>query len=154
MRSISSRGAVSSEPMSIPGGSLANARDEPSTASKNIGPIWPPAIGVYSLRRLRGLKNSQAQGERMNTANRWSVLVVGCVVWMSAGRAGAQDWPQWRGPNRDGKAAGFTAPADWPKELTQKWKVTVGDGVATPALVGERLYVFSRQEGNEITRCL
>ena len=90
----------------------------------------------------------------MNTANRWSVLVVGCVVWMSAGRAGAQDWPQWRGPNRDGKAAGFTAPADWPKELTQKWKVTVGDGVATPALVGERLYVFSRQEGNEITRCL
>src|SRR3954451_13049468 len=66
----------------------------------------------------------------------------------------AQDWPQWRGQNRDGKAAGFTAPATWPKELTQKWKVSVGDGVATPALVGDKLYVFSRQEGNEVLRCM
>jgi len=30
----------------------------------------------------------------------------------------------------------------------------VGEGVATPALVGDRLYVFSRQEGNEILRCM
>jgi outer membrane protein assembly factor BamB len=64
------------------------------------------------------------------------------------------DWPQWRGPQRDAKAIGFTAPAVWPKELTKKWQVTVGDGVATPALVGQRLYVYSRQDGNEILRCL
>jgi outer membrane protein assembly factor BamB len=32
--------------------------------------------------------------------------------------------------------------------------VTVGDGVATPALVGDKLFVFARQDGNEITRCL
>jgi outer membrane protein assembly factor BamB len=38
--------------------------------------------------------------------------------------------------------------------LTQKWKVTVGEGVATPALVSDKLYVFSRQEGSEIVRCL
>src|SRR5262249_44599096 len=42
----------------------------------------------------------------------------------------------------------------WPKELTQKWKVSVGEGVATPALVGDKLYVFGRQGGNEIIRCL
>lgn len=66
----------------------------------------------------------------------------------------AQDWPQWRGPNRDGKAPEFKAPKTWPKELKQQWKVLVGEGVATPALVGDRLYVFSRQDGNEITRCL
>jgi outer membrane protein assembly factor BamB len=66
----------------------------------------------------------------------------------------AQDWPQWRGPNRDAKATGFVAPKEWPKELTQKWKVTVGDGVATPALVGDKLYVFSREGGSEIVRCL
>ena len=66
----------------------------------------------------------------------------------------AQDWPQWRGPNRDAKAADFKAPKTWPKELTEKWKVTVGEGVATPALVGDKLFVFSRQDGNEITRCL
>src|SRR5262249_29704555 len=70
------------------------------------------------------------------------------------GTAGAQDWPQWRGPNRDAKATGFTAPTTWPKEPTRKWQVKVGDGVATPALVGDKLYVFSRQEGNEGIRCL
>jgi len=64
------------------------------------------------------------------------------------------DWPQWRGPNRDAKVTGFRAPETWPKELTQKWKVVVGDGVATPALVGDKLYVFTREEGNEIIRCL
>ena len=52
------------------------------------------------------------------------------------------------------KQPDFKAPKTWPKELTQKWKVTVGEGVATPALVGDKLYVFSREEGNEITRCL
>lgn len=66
----------------------------------------------------------------------------------------AADWPQWRGPNRDGRASDFKAPAKWPDALTQKWKVTVGDGVATPALVGDKLYVFSREGGAEVTRCL
>jgi len=66
----------------------------------------------------------------------------------------AADWPQWRGPNRDAKVTGFAAPASWPKELTKKWSVTVGDGVATPALVGERLYAFARQGNEEVTTCL
>jgi outer membrane protein assembly factor BamB len=75
---------------------------------------------------------------------------------MLLGAAGlfAQDWPQWRGPHRDGKAADFKAPATWPKELTKKWKVPVGEGVATPALVGDKLYVFVRQDGKEVLRCL
>jgi outer membrane protein assembly factor BamB len=80
--------------------------------------------------------------------------LLGGVLLLGASGAGAQDWPQWRGPNRDARAIGFKAPAAWPKELTQKWKVTVGQGVATPALVGDRLYVFTNQGGNEITRCL
>ena len=55
-------------------------------------------------------------------------LSAGCCLW-------AQDWPQWRGPNRDAKASGFNAPKTWPKELTQKWKTSVGSGDATPAPV-------------------
>jgi outer membrane protein assembly factor BamB len=66
----------------------------------------------------------------------------------------AEDWPQWLGLHRDARVSGFAAPKAWPKELAQKWKVTVGDGVATPALVGDRLYVFGRQDGEEVTRCL
>jgi outer membrane protein assembly factor BamB len=72
---------------------------------------------------------------------------------LAVAHVSAADWPQWRGPNRDGKAD-FKAPASWPKELTKKWQVTVGNGVSTPALVGGKLYVFSRENGKEIARCL
>lgn len=81
-------------------------------------------------------------------------LVAGFALLLIASRADAQDWPQWRGANRDAKAAGFTAPQTWPKELTRKWKVTVGEGAAAPSLVGDRLFVFARQEGKEVIQCL
>src|SRR5204863_1982407 len=90
----------------------------------------------------------------MKQLNRIVALVFGGVIVFSASGALAQDWPQWRGSNREARATAFTAPASWPKQLTQKWKITVGEGDATPALVDGRLYVFARQEGNEITRCL
>jgi len=66
----------------------------------------------------------------------------------------AADWPQWRGPNRDGAIAGFTEPAAWPESLTQRWKVEVGLGYATPLVVGDRIYMFSRQGENEVMSAL
>jgi hypothetical protein len=66
----------------------------------------------------------------------------------------ADDWPQWRGPHRDGKVAGFKAPEKWPEQLTQKWKVIVGVGDSTPALVGDKLYTFGRQDADEVIQCL
>ncbi len=90
----------------------------------------------------------------MKNLNRTKVLVLSCIASTVASCALAQDWPQWRGPNRDAKASDFKAPKTWPKDLAQKWKVPVGEGVATPALVGDKLFVFARQEGNEIIRCL
>jgi len=64
------------------------------------------------------------------------------------------DWPQWRGPNRDAKVTGFTVPATWPKALVKKWNVTVGEAVASPVLVGDRVFVFTRQDGDEVVTCL
>ncbi len=90
----------------------------------------------------------------MKKMNQSIAGIVGCVILISATCVFAQDWPQWRGPNRDGKVTGFTAPQTWPKELTQKWKTTVGSGDATPALVGDKLYVFARQGEDEVTLCL
>jgi outer membrane protein assembly factor BamB len=80
--------------------------------------------------------------------------VVACVVLIGASCVFAQDWPQWRGPNRDGKAAGFTVPQTWPKELAQKWQTKVGAGDSTPALVGGKLYVFTRRGADEVISCL
>jgi outer membrane protein assembly factor BamB len=72
-------------------------------------------------------------------------------------RAGGQaslDWPQWRGPNRDGSVLGFAAPAIWPDELTARWKTEVGLGYATPLVVGSRIYMFSRQGDDEVMSAL
>lgn len=90
----------------------------------------------------------------MKPTNLLMTFSLGATLLSLAALASAQDWPQWRGANRDGKAAGFEAPKTWPSELKQGWKVPVGAGDASPALVGDRVYVFSRDAGNEVTRCL
>jgi outer membrane protein assembly factor BamB len=66
----------------------------------------------------------------------------------------SQDWPQWRGLNRDGKITGFKVPASWPADLKQEWKVTVGFGDATPVLSGDKIYLNTRQSDQEIVLCL
>ncbi len=90
----------------------------------------------------------------MKHATRAIAMVIAGLLLLCATCALAQDWPQWRGIHRDGKVAGFTAPATWPKAFTQKWQVNVGASDSTPALVGDKLYVFARQVDNEVTLCL
>jgi outer membrane protein assembly factor BamB len=70
-----------------------------------------------------------------------------------ATQARVEGWPQWRGPNRDG-AASFSAPAAWPEQLQQQWKVEVGAGYAAPITSGDRVYAFSRQNDDEVMRAL
>lgn len=81
-------------------------------------------------------------------------IMLAAILIGGASQTLAQDWPQWRGPNRDGKVSGHAAPQEWPAELTQKWKVPVGSGDSTPALVGDRLYVYARQGDAQVVRCL
>ncbi len=90
----------------------------------------------------------------MRNPSRWIVVVAVCVLLMSTCCVFAQDWPQWRGVNRDGHVEGFIAPQQLPVTLTQKWQTTVGTGNATPALVGDKLYLSTRQGGDEVTLCL
>ncbi len=78
-----------------------------------------------------------------------TVLLVGFTAVNQAQRA-AGDVTQWRGANRDGVIAGFTEPAVWPEQLTQRWKIEVGLGYATPLVVGDRVYLFSRQGDDEV----
>jgi len=76
---------------------------------------------------------------------RLSVLasVLACLGWSLCDHAGAADWPQWRGPNRDGVSTekGWTTqwPAKGPKVL---WKAKVYTGMSSCAIVGNRLYTM------------
>ncbi|MGA2175181.1 MAG: PQQ-binding-like beta-propeller repeat protein [Verrucomicrobiota bacterium] len=90
----------------------------------------------------------------MKNATRFVLFSSTLALLLTALSAPAQDWPQWRGPNRDDKVSGFTPPKTWPQQFNQKWKVTVGKSDASPALVGGKLFVFSRQEDDEVIQCL
>ena len=76
----------------------------------------------------------------------FSSLVLG-----AAGRfAFAQDWPQWRGPNRDGAAIPSKTPTAWPEKLRQVWSVKVGEGHSSPVVSGTRVFQFARAGSNEV----
>ncbi len=92
----------------------------------------------------------------MRTLLRWAfgiALLAGLTSAVAAQNAGS-DWPQWRGPRRDGTLMAFTPPKAWPDALTQRWKITIGEGYATPIVVGNRVYQFSRQGENEMLRAI
>jgi outer membrane protein assembly factor BamB len=63
--------------------------------------------------------------------------------------ASAADWPQWRGPNRDGHAGTHTAVAV-PAELKPVWKVAVGGGHSAPVVADGKL-VFLDENGTSET---
>jgi outer membrane protein assembly factor BamB len=78
-------------------------------------------------------------------------LIVLAFVLMAAW---ADDWPQWRGPHRDGIAAGFVEPKAWPEKLTLKWKVTVGEGHSSPIVAAGAIYTHTRQGDREVVTAL
>ena len=82
------------------------------------------------------------------------VCTAAVVMTAVAAGAAAQDWPQWRGPARDGVVGAFDVPSSWPEALQRRWSIEVGLGYATPVLVGERIYLFTRQDGDEVMTAL
>ena len=75
-------------------------------------------------------------------------VALACAVAVH-GQRPSGDYVQWRGTQRDGAASGFVEPSQWPASLTRRWKVDVGEGYATPLLVGDVVYVFTRVDGQE-----
>jgi outer membrane protein assembly factor BamB len=82
-------------------------------------------------------------------------LVIAAVLTALAA-AGAQtstDWPQWRGPKRDG-SVDAALPAQWPTALKKRWEMTVGIGHASPVVSGNRVVILAREGDQEIVRAL
>ena len=87
----------------------------------------------------------------------WMTMAIAAVAVMTlevAAQDIGPDWPQWRGPDRDGTLDSFQEPGEWPESLTLAWRVEVGEGYATPVLVGTRVYMFTREGDDEVMRAL
>ena len=67
--------------------------------------------------------------------------------------ATAEDWPQWRGPHRDGVVA-LVEPKAWPEKLERKWKIEIGEGHSSPILADGKIYLHSRQGDNEVVSAI
>lgn len=89
---------------------------------------------------------------QIKPSHRWfprpvtSALVL-CIGPLAISLTAASDWPQWRGPNRNGLSEEKGFVKEWPKtgpELV--WRASdLGRGYSTPAVVGDRLYVMGSE---------
>jgi outer membrane protein assembly factor BamB len=77
-----------------------------------------------------------------------------CVICGFYQFARAQDWSQWRGPARDASVPASNAPSSWPESLRQAWRVEVGEGYSSPVVSGNRVFVHSRRDPEEIVVAL
>lgn len=68
----------------------------------------------------------------------------------------AADWPQWHGPNRDGKSADMGLRKEWPKEGPPlAWKITgLGGGYSAPSIAAHRIFGMSHRGDDEVVWAL
>jgi outer membrane protein assembly factor BamB len=84
-------------------------------------------------------------------SKKWLLLGIALLIFSGVQ---SQDWPGWRGENRDGKVTGFKSPNVWPSQLTQVWQQKVGLGDASVAFVGGKLFMNVKLDENETALCL
>jgi outer membrane protein assembly factor BamB len=81
----------------------------------------------------------------MSNVSRTVHLLVASALLLFAGRGFADDWPQWRGQNRDGISKETGLLKQWPKDGPKLlWQIkNLGGGYATPSVVGGRIYLMN-----------
>jgi outer membrane protein assembly factor BamB len=75
-----------------------------------------------------------------------SITICCCLI---PANVRAADWPQWRGPNRDGKSADTGLLKEWPADGPKPaWKATgLGKGYAGVSTAGGRLFTMGDKDG-------
>lgn len=66
----------------------------------------------------------------------------------------AADWPQWRGPSRNGISAEKGWNTNWAGGPRKAWTARVGLGWSAVSVVGNRLYTAGWANGNDTIWCL
>lgn len=86
----------------------------------------------------------------MNT--RLSRIALALLLALAIGRA--DDWPQWRGPHRDGISTERGWTTDWPAEgPALLWEATVGIGFSSVAVAQGRLYTLGNTNETDTVWC-
>jgi outer membrane protein assembly factor BamB len=79
--------------------------------------------------------------ERHPPGRRAAVLALGLALLAGLTVLSADDWPEWRGPRRDGTSSEANLPSRWsPDGENVAWTLPFG-GRSTPVIFGNRLYL-------------
>jgi alcohol dehydrogenase (cytochrome c) len=84
------------------------------------------------------------------------VTLAATVLLTVAGGSLAADWPQWQGPNRDGKSADTGLLKQWPENGPPlAWRIDkLGGGDGGPAIAAGRIFVMSNRGDKEVVWAL
>ena len=82
-------------------------------------------------------------------------LIIGLLLSGGVSVAGASDWPQWRGPNRDGISRQTGLLKEWPDDGPQVlWRVPLGEGFSGISVARGRVYTMFSEGNDEFVICL
>ena len=85
----------------------------------------------------------------MNTS-----LRVVCASFFVFAAAHAADWPQWRGPNRDGIVKDPAHSLDkLPSDPKVLWKIDAGPGQSSPVIAGGKVVLLDAKGSDEVAHC-
>jgi outer membrane protein assembly factor BamB len=83
-----------------------------------------------------------------------SPTLAACLA-LAMARPVASDWPQYRGPERDGVAAPQALLGSWPDDGPRVlWRRPIGSGYSGVSIVGDRLYTMDADGERERVVCL
>ena len=145
-----------------------NVGPESNGAAQEIGSPQSTRAKILSSRheskRTHGLTagtanhsagNRIADGTMFAVRTMKSIWIPSVALLALGSLAHGQDWPQFRGPDRDGAVPGRTTLAQFPSSgPEQVWERAVGAGFSAPAVADGRLVLFHRRGGEEIVEAL
>ena len=72
------------------------------------------------------------------------------TVFLFTAAAGAENWPQWRGPGGQGISTEKALPKEWAPDKNVAWKVELPHGYSSPIVWGDRIFLTSAIEGEVV----
>ena len=101
------------------------------------------------------MKTVTVSGGGSLTSAMFTILLCATTLSSQCNLAGADDWPAWRGHNRDGISAETGWRTTWPEDgLEVLWEASVGIGYSSVSVAGGRLYTMGHVDHNDIVFCL
>jgi outer membrane protein assembly factor BamB len=131
-------------------------------ALQDIGPAASRFADHRAKRQAPSAKRREEERRAM-TGNafrsaRWATVFIlllgGLGVATLDGSVRAADWPQWRGPSRNGVTSEEGCLTAWPASGPPRlWSAQIGKSYAAVSVQGKRLYTMGAKDGKETLFC-